>query len=198
MRAGDVLTEEERQALIELANATAAVHAVDVAEVYHFSEDGTLGEFVPHVPVTNPSQPPAVWAIDAEHSPLYWFPRDCPRISIWARDADQRSRLADRFGTEAERICAFETRWYERVRSARLYRYTFDAGAFRPWSAADGQYVTDETVRATAVERLDDLLGLHAAAGIELRMTPVLGPFLDQVLLAGLPFSCVRLRNARR
>ena len=192
-----VLTEQERVVLIEQAGATPAVHLPDVTEVYHFSEDGSIARFVPHVPLTNPSHPPAVWAIDAAHAPVYWFPRDCPRISVWAYDDDQQAVLSERFGTTASRVSACESGWFERIRAARLHRYAFDAAAFRPWEHADGQYVADAAVVAARVDVLDDLLALHAAAEVELRMTPLLGPFLDDVLRSGLPFSCVRLRNAR-
>jgi hypothetical protein len=166
--------------------------------VYHFSEDGTLKRFAPHVPPTNPSHPPAVWAIDAAHAPLYWFPRDCPRVSVWANGPEQQAVLRDRFGTEATRICAAETGWFDRIRSTRLYRYEFDAAHFEPWELADGQYVASAPVWADRVEALDDLPGLHAAAEVELRITPLLGALVDQVLAAGLPFSFVRIRDARR
>ncbi|MEP7112276.1 MAG: DUF6886 family protein [Ilumatobacteraceae bacterium] len=53
--------------------------------LYHFSEDPHIERFVPHVPRTNPSHAPAVWAIDSQHAPLYWFPRDCPRVAVWPR-----------------------------------------------------------------------------------------------------------------
>jgi hypothetical protein len=192
-----VLSDQARAALIEDANALPAFHAPGVAEVYHFSEDRSIRRFAPHVPPTNPGHPAAVWAIDADHAPLYWFPRDCPRISVWARDGAQCAVLAERFGTEATRICAFETGWFERVRTTRLYRYAFDAAPFRPWDLADGQYIATEAVRPERVDELDDLLALHAAADVELRVTPLLGALLDRVLESGLPFSCVRLRNAR-
>ena len=100
--------------------------------VYHYSEDGNIGRFAPHVPQTNPSHPPAVWAMDAEHSPLYWFPRDCPRISVWADDDEQREVLRELFDTDASRICACESQWLDGVRRAHVYRYTFDGSQFAP------------------------------------------------------------------
>ena len=121
-----MLSDHEREALVARANAGPAVHAPHVDRVYHFSEDGTLRRFAPHVPPTNPSHPAAVWAIDEAHAPLYWFPRHCPRVSVWANDPDQHVVLRDRFGTEASRISAAETGWFDRIRSTRLYRYEFD------------------------------------------------------------------------
>lgn len=170
----------------------------DPAEVYQFSEDGTLRRFAPHVPPSNPSHPPAVWAIDEEHAPLYWFPRDVPRISVWAYTPEQQRILTDRFGTEAHRICAAEQHHLDEIRGARIYRYAFDARRFRPWDQADGQYVTPEVVHPVRVEPIDDLIGAHCAAGVEIRLTPRLGALMDAILASGLPFSFVRIRDAQR
>jgi len=166
--------------------------------VYHFGDDGGITRFAPHVPQTNPSHPPAVWATDTAHSPLYWFPRDCPRISVWANDEVQQATLTDLFGTDASRICAAESRWLDGVRTAHVYRYAFDGEQFAPWIEADGQYIADEVVKPRAVELLEDLLALHAEAEIELRFTPMLGTLMDRMLASGLPFSFVRIRDARR
>jgi hypothetical protein len=59
--------------------------SVNRDELYHFSTNPDIKRFVPHVPRTNPTHRAAVWAIDADHAPLYWFPRDCPRVSVWPR-----------------------------------------------------------------------------------------------------------------
>lgn len=167
------------------------------AVLYHYSEDGTIARFAPHVPQTNPSHPPAVWAMDAEHSPLYWFPRDCPRISVWANDDEQRAVLRDTFDTEADRVSACESHWIDGMRRASVYRYAFAGAQFSPWEAADGQYVASEVVHPQSVDLLDDLLALHAQAAVELRFTPRLGTLMDRMLASGLPFSFVRIRDAR-
>lgn len=167
-----------------------------VAVLYHFSEDPTIRRFAPLVPTSNPSHPPAVWAVDAAHAPLYWFPRDCPRLSVWANTAEQQERLSELFGTEAQRICAAESRWFEQIRRTTLYRYTFDAAGFQPWADDEGQWVVDHVVTPLSVEPLDDLLALHVAAEVELRFTPRLGALTDRILASELPFNLVRLRNA--
>lgn len=193
-----MLSDDERAVLVGRASALPTVHVAGVEHVFHFSEDGTIRRFVPHVPPTNPSHPPAVWAIDEAHAPLYWFPRHCPRISVWAGDAGQQARLTDVFETEASRICAAESHWLERVSRARLFRYVFDATAFEPWADADGQYVSAGVVVPERVEVIGDVLALHAAAEIELRFTPLLGALMDRILRSGLPFSFVRIRDAKR
>ena len=200
-----------RRSSVSMAGATAPPAATDepatdgptvanpaAEHVYHYSEDGTIRRFAPHVPQTNPGHPASVWAIDAAHSPLYWFPRHCPRISVWARDAGEHARYTEIFQSEASRLVAAETGWIERIRDGSIYRYTFDSSAFRPWDEADGQYITHEVVRPLRVERLDDLLALHAAAEVELRFTPRLGALMDCILQSGLPFSFVRIRDAKR
>ena len=166
--------------------------------VFHYSEDGTITRFAPHVPQTNPSHPPAVWAMDAEHSPLYWFPRDCPRISVWANTTEQMSLMRDVFETDATRICACESQWVEGMRAARVYRYSFDKALFAPWADADGQYIAAGVVHPLEVDLIDDLMAMHAAAEVELRFTPRLGTLMDRMLASGLPFGFVRIRDALR
>jgi Family of unknown function (DUF6886) len=200
-------TDRDIQVLTESANpepsSSDATDAesdtpTDVGYVFHYSEDGTIRRFAPHVPQTNPGQPASVWAIDASHSPLYWFPRWCPRISVWARDEAEQAAFTELLESEASRIVAAQTDWMERVRDGKLYRYVFDAAAFEPWGEADGQYVAHDVVYPERVELLDDLLALHAAAAVEVRFTPRLGALMDRILESGLPFSFVRIRDAKR
>jgi hypothetical protein len=165
-------------------------------ELYHFSEDPTIERFVPHVPRTNPGQPARVYAIDAAHEALYWFPRDCPRVTVWADDAAELEVLASRFTTTARRLQATESSWLGRLRAVTLHRYAFDAAAFRPWEEADGQWVTDQPVVPLRVEPCGDLLQRHVDAGVELRLVPDLWPLRDAVVGSGLPFSIVRMANA--
>lgn len=80
-------------------------------DLFHFSHDPSIERFEPHVPVTNPGQPPLVWAIDAEHAPLYWFPRECPRVTAWPRTQEERVAFRDAFCTAAERVHAIELSW---------------------------------------------------------------------------------------
>lgn len=191
------MTDVERHEHIRRAATEPKVHGRPTA-VYHFSEDSTLRRFAPQVAPSNPSHPPAVWAIDDEHAPLYWFPRAVPRISVWAYDGEQQRRLTERFETEAHRICAAEQHRLDEIRAARIYRYTFDASQFAPWEQADGQYVTSEVVYPQDVEVIDDLLRAHGEAGVELRLTPRLGSLMDAILESGLPFGFVRIRDAQR
>lgn len=163
----------------------------------HFSEDPHIQRFVPHVPTTNPIHPPAVWAIDADHAPLYWFPRDCPRVTVWARTAVEQSRLTDQLATTARRVQATELAWVERLRAVVLFEYRLPQATFRRWPDAYGQWISESTVEPLDVRPAGDLLARHAAAGVELRFVPDLWPLRNLVVDSGLPFSIVRMHNAR-
>jgi hypothetical protein len=165
-------------------------------DLYHFSEDGAIGEFVPRQHPVN-DQPPYVWAIDAAHSANYLLPRDCPRICITVRtettDAD-RERF---FGhSAAVRIIVVESGWLPAIRSTTLYRYQLPAGPFQLYDQSAGYYVSPEPVAPLAVAALDDLLAALLDAGIELRLTPSLWPLQRAVAASSLEFSMIRMRNA--
>lgn len=164
--------------------------------LHHFSEDDTITSFTPHVPKTNPCQPAAVWAIDTDHAPLYWFPRDCPRVTAWPRNKKELPGFEAALTTKAPRLHAIEIGWLERMRTTKLYRYDFLADDFEPWEEASGQWIADHAVTPVSVNPVGDLVGLHEAAGIELRLLPILWPLADLVQDDCWDFSIVRMMNA--
>jgi Family of unknown function (DUF6886) len=166
------------------------------AVVHHLSEDPSIRRFRPHVPPTNPTHRPAVWAIDTDHAPLYWFPRDCPRVTAWPRPTDDPEMFAEAWVTTARRVHAVELGWLDRMRTTTLYRYDFAASGFEPWPDAAGQWIAEHEIAPIAVVELTDLLGLHADAGIELRLVPSLWPLRDLAVDDRWEFSLVRMANA--
>src|SRR4051812_42426845 len=109
------------------------VTPVPQARVFHYSEDASIEQFQPHLPATNPDSPPLVWAIEARYAPLYWFPRDCPRVTVWANDNAQARRLRELFDTAGRRLHIIEAKWRHALRSTTLYEYELDGAAFEPW-----------------------------------------------------------------
>src|SRR5436305_11160631 len=73
----------------------------------HVGEDAGIERFEP--------RDGRVWAIDTRHLPLYWFPRDCPRATFWARERT-RAEDVDRFlgGERTRRVHVVEAAWLER------------------------------------------------------------------------------------
>ena len=138
-----------------------------------------------------------VWATDTRHLPLFWFPRQCPRGTYWARpdttDADIERALD---GDRTRRVHAIEAAWLDRVRSARVYAYSLPEGTFRPHASVGGYWLSTTAVEPLEVVPLGDLLARHADAGIELRIVPSLWPLWDRVVGSTLEFSGIRLANA--
>lgn len=180
---------------------------MDDPRLFHFSEDPTIARFAPR-PVQVPSQRPPgldwlngplVWAVDAWHAPMFFFPRDCPRILLWrtpqttAADLDHWWR-----GDRRRRMQAhIEAAWLERVRAARLYRYAFDPASFERVEAAGGPgyWVARGTVEPTEVTPLGDLSTALEAADVELHVMDDLMP-LNGAWASTVYFSGSRLRNA--
>jgi hypothetical protein len=164
--------------------------------LFHFSEDPAIARFVPHVPRTNPEHAPAVWAIDAAHAPLYWFPRDCPRVTAWPRNHVEAADFRRAFATDAHRVHAIEAGWLDRMRTADVHRYEFDARDFSPWVSASGQWISHNIVEPRSIAPVGDLLEAHARANIELRIVPSLWPLHELVVSDRWDFSIVRMSNA--
>jgi hypothetical protein len=124
-----------------------------------------------------------VWAIDEEHAPLYWFPRDCPRVTVWSRGPGEVAEFQTQFTTTALRVHAIESGWLGRMRETTIYRYVFAADHFVPWEDASGQWISDSDVVPVSVAPLGDLLMAHADASIELRAVPRCGRFTTGVAM---------------
>ena len=166
-------------------------------EVLHFSEDPSITEFVPHVAATARVPEAYVWAVDAEHAPSYWFPRNCPRALIWATPRTTQSDREIFLGTSS-RVHAIEYRWLAAMQSTVLYAYRFSADDFAPFGTPEPHaHVAITTVRPLGPpQRVGSLLEVHAAAGVELRLLANLWPYFKRVINSTVGFSGIRLRNA--
>lgn len=79
--------------------------------LYHFSEDPNIQAFVPRLHPSHPSLPPAVWAIDEAHAPMYYLPRDCPWIAFRLKEdtsAEDKAYFLDQ--TQAKMVINVELR----------------------------------------------------------------------------------------
>ncbi|HWF75970.1 MAG TPA: GNAT family N-acetyltransferase [Caulobacteraceae bacterium] len=180
---------------------------MDADRLFHFSEDPAIEVFEPR-PVLVPSQRPPgldwlngplVWAIDAWHAPMFFFPRDCPRITLWRTPQTTEADLDHWWrGDRRRRMQAhIEAAWLQRFNAGELYRYVFDPSAFERVEASGGPgyYVAREAVRPLAVEPVGDLGSALDAAGAELHVMHDLLPF-NGAWDSTLHFSGSRLRNA--
>jgi hypothetical protein len=170
-----------------------------VRPLFHFSEDPAIALFRPHVAATSTETEAFVWALDEEHAPSYWFPRDCPRACCWTGGKPISQAGAAVLGLSgAQRLPAIEAAWLERVRSCRLFAYEFDPASFKVKLAEAGYWVTREEVSPVSVTPVGDLLARHVEAGIELRIVRKLWPLIDAIVTSGLEFSIIRKANAQQ
>jgi len=167
--------------------------------LWHVSDDGGIQRFEPRANPGHDSPEALVWAIDDDHLPAYWFPRDCPRGTFWAIETTSDDDV-ERFltGDRARRVHALQADWLEPFREAHLFAYRLPDAPFEPYARAAGYFVSREAVEPVDVVELGDLLVRHADAGIELRVVPDLGALWERVIGSTLEFSGIRLRNLGR
>jgi len=171
--------------------------------LFHYSDDNSIQQFVPR-PVKTPSKRsessewlncPLVWAIDHWHQPMYLFPRDCPRILLWATGKSSLRDEKKYLGSTAARMVAYiEDRWVSRVNSETLYRYELPAASFETTGDA-GMWISDKTVIPLSKKVVNDLPGKLELENVELRVLDSLEPLSD-VWSSTVHASGIRLHNA--
>jgi len=169
-----------------------------MTRLYHISDQPAITLFEPREPPSGAGGKPVVWAIDAEHLPNYLLPRDCPRVTFYAREdsapADIERLLC---GTTATRVIAIEAAWLPKLRDERLYRYELDPAGFSPADEIAGYYTCAAAVAPISEAPIDDILGELARHDVELRVMPSLWKLREAVIHSTLGFSLIRMRNAQ-
>lgn len=164
--------------------------------LYHFSEDPGIEAFQPRTPEHRLDVEPLVWAIDEWHAPMYFFPRDCPRILAWVLPTTSEADRECWFGgSEATMLAHMEYGWFERMHTTPLYRYTMPGEGFESLDDA-GMWVHRSAVTPLSVEPVGDLVEALREANVELRLLERLTP-LRGLWETSLHASGIRLRNAR-
>ncbi|MCM3337646.1 hypothetical protein M3650_03065 [Paenibacillus sp. MER TA 81-3] len=169
--------------------------------LYHFSEEPDIEIFKPRPPTSFPQYPPMVFAIDEASAVHYFFPRDCPRViywkAAWSTEEDRDFFFAN---TTVNKIIVVENGWLERIRSTKLYVYTFPAEKFQLFEEAKtaGYYTAAEEIVPLQVEPVGDLLERIASQHVELRFTPDLHPIRNSVIASTLDFSIIRFKHAAK
>jgi hypothetical protein len=173
-----------------------AVGRVAVMRLWHVSDNPSIERFSPRANAEHDTPEMVVWAIDEEHAPAYWFPRECPRATFWAvastSECDVEHFLA---GDRSLRVHAVQSDWLDAVRTARMFAYRLPSSSFERYERASGYWVSRAPVEPVEVVSLGDLLVRHAESGIELRVVPKLLPLWERVAASTLEFSGIRLRN---
>lgn len=164
-----------------------------VKEVSHISETAGIERFEPRTPESGGA--PVVWAIDDEHLRNYLLPRECPRVTFYAKPDSSREDI-ERFLGSSPAVVAVESGWLERIRTTTLHRYLLPAASFKCIDAGAGYHTSDKAVEPIAVETYDDLLAELLKRTVEVRPLPNLWPLHDAIAASTLQFSMIRMRNA--
>lgn len=167
-------------------------------ELLHFSDRPGIEVFHPHVAPTAREAEAYVWAVDADHSPSYWFPRGCPRGMAW-RTPDTTEHDALRIlGPGAERVHVIEYARLADLQAGGLYAYRMPKERFRTLGPerTHAWVATEAVTPLGPAEPVGDLLELHRAAGIQLRLVDRLWPWWDEVVTSSVGYSGIRLRGA--
>lgn len=172
--------------------------------LFHFSEDPAIAKFDPRPVQVAADRPagrewlngPLVWAIEESHQRLYLFPRQCPRILLWATPkttAEDAARWLD--GKPKQALAYIEREWLERVQQARTICYELPSATFHDTRDA-GMWVSRTTVYPLDKVTLTDLPARLTESGTELRVVDSLLPWKD-VWSSTVHASGIRLRNAK-
>ena len=171
--------------------------------LFHFSDDPGIQTFVPR-PVRALTERragfewlngPLVWAIDERHQPMYLFPRQCPRILLWAKPETKSEDRAQWFGDSKSRMIAFiEQAWLKPFESATFFSYELPADAFEEIRDA-GMWISRGPAESIGIEALSDLPTELRMRDVELRVLNSLAP-LKNLWRTSLHASGIRLRNA--
>ena len=164
--------------------------------LFHFSEDPGIRRFRPHVAATAVRQDDArVWAVDEDHAPGFWFPRQCPRACCWLNGGQRAEDFPALLAAGSRRTHTIQADWLARMKACALYCYAFESSPFALENPDAGHWVAHEDIAPVEVTPVGDLLARHEEAGIELRVVRDLRPLIAGIVASGLGFSIYRRRN---
>jgi hypothetical protein len=166
-----------------------------MTHLYHVSDDPGIVRFDPR-PAPDAASGLAglmVWAIDDAHLPNYLLPRDCPRVTFYARPDSDPADVARLLG----HVVAIEADWFRRVLTEPIFLYELPADTFQVLDAGAGYHISREPVVPLSVRRVVDMADELARREVELRIIPSLWALRDAVVASTLQFSLIRMRNAQ-
>lgn len=102
-------------------------------KLYHVSEEPGIEIFTPRPSpqAYNKITGNVVFAISDNMLHNYLLPRDCPRVTYFAKENSLKTDIETYIGdTDKRYIINIEKSWIERVKNAKLYLYDFPVDSF--------------------------------------------------------------------
>ncbi len=163
--------------------------------MYHFSDQGGIEIFHPRPPLAHPESEPMVYAIDEWHQPLYFFPRDCPRVGVWPVETTSEEDRAWFAAQGGQRMILYlDAAWAEVHARAELWRYEFTSGGFED-CRDHGCWASRASERPIRRERLSNLPQMIENAGCRLVVTDLRATAHELWPATTLHVSMIRMRN---
>lgn len=169
------------------------VNTLSSPRLYHISESSNIAHLEPRVAKTGDNA--VVWAIHENLLHNYLLPRDCPRVTFYAK-ADSTSRDIELFLGGSKAVVAVEDAWSERIESAVLYCYQLPADTFECIDVGAGYYVSTKAVTPVGLREIRKPMQEIRDRGVEVRFMPELQELARSVVASSLQFSLIRMRNA--
>jgi len=168
-------------------------------KLFHISEEPNIKIFIPRPSPSeiNGVKEDVVFAITERLFHNYLLPRDCPRVTYFAKPDSLQSDIEKFFGqTTAEFVIVVENNWYQLIQNTTLYCYEFSAENFLLIDEGAGYYVSYEAVIPVTVTPILNPISELLKGNVELRFTPKLRLLADQITKSSLQYSLIRMRNA--
>jgi hypothetical protein len=171
-----------------------------IPRLYHVSDRPGIERFEPRPPPSLDAgeTDDVVWAIAERLLHNYLLPRDCPRVTFYARPDSAPADVEQFFaGSTARHVVAIETAWLGRVQRETLWLYEMPGETFSSAFEGAGYLVSRAAVTPVAVSEIPDILTTLTARDVELRVMPSLWKLCDAIFASTLAFSFIRMRNAQ-
>ena len=142
--------------------------------LFHYSENPNIELFIPRprpkrIIGGRMLEESVVWAIDEWHSPVYFFPRECPRLLLWPVSGSIEAGISRWMGDRPPRMVAhIERRWLQKFGACELYRYEFAGSNFETLEDA-GVHVATKALEPVGVAPVGRLHTSLESADVELR-----------------------------
>lgn len=140
---------------------------------YHYSENDAITVFRPRAPLRHPDSPPLVYAIDASHRALYFFPRDCARVGVWCTShTDATDEAAYAASTARWMLILVDASQAALWQSGQIYEYTFEADKGWQETGDHGCWISEVPQTPTAGRWITNLPHALTEEGVEVQIVP--------------------------
>lgn len=169
-------------------------------KLFHVSEEPGINVFEPR---PSPQQYEkikgnVVFAVTDEMLHNYLLPRNCPRVTYYAKPESDINDISRFIGNSDKKyILNIENSWMDILKSTTLYLYEFPPDNFELLDEGAGYYISFNMVTPLNVILVNDPISEINKRNAELRISDDLKVLAEQVKNSSMQFSIIKLRNAK-